>query len=132
MIKKLILLMVLGFLCMGMAGTGGTGPGMSETDRLFRATVIDGSDNSYQVQNLSVDGSTYLPAKVGSADANIDFGKVKKVLFYVQDEQVLARVQFVNDDQMDFFIQPQTRFLGQTDWGRISFQARDIKEISFR
>ncbi len=132
MTKKIIILIFLGFLCLGMAGTGGFGPGTPDTDRLFRATITDESDNSHEVQNISVDGSTYLPAKTGSADASIDFGKVSMARFYMQDELVLARVVFVDDREMDFYIQPGAIFTGQTDWGRISFKARDIKEISFR
>ncbi len=130
--RKLIILFLLSLLCLGMAGTGGFGPGMSETDRLFRATIIDESDISYEVQNISVDGSTYLPARAGAAQASIDFGKVRTVLFYLQNDEVLARVIFVDNHEMDFFIDSNTRFLGQTDWGRISFQAKNIKEIKFR
>lgn len=132
MTAKIFILILLGFLCMGMGTTSGSGPGMSETDRLFRATIIDGSDNSHEVQNISVDGSTYLPAKTGSAEASIDFGRVGSARFYVQGDVVLARVVFVDDREMDFYIQPGVMFTGQTDWGRISFRARDIKEISFR
>ncbi len=132
MTRKTLILVFLSFFCLGMGTTGGLGPGMTETDRLFRATIVDESENSYQVQNLSIDGSTYLPARTGSADASIDFGKVRMVRFYLQDDQVLARVTFVDDQNMDFFIQPGTTFIGQTDWGRISFQARNIREINFR
>lgn len=132
MTRKFIILILLSLFCMGMAGTGGFGPGTSETDRLFQATIIDESGNSYQVQNISVDGSTFLPAKAGPAEASIDFGKVSTVRFYLQDDQVLAKVIFINDHEMDFYINPGTKFLGQTDWGRISFQARDLREISFR
>ncbi len=132
MTKKLIILLVLGYLCMGMAGTGDFGLDSSRTDRLFRATIIDQSDQTYQAQNLSVEGLTHLPARTGTAKASIDFGKISTIRFYLQDEEVLARVAFVHDQEMDFYIQPETTFTGQTDWGRISFQARDIKEISFR
>jgi hypothetical protein len=132
MTRKFFILILLGLFCMGMSGTGGFGPSTSETDRLFQATIIDESGNSYQVQNISVDGSTFLPAKAGPAEASIDFGKVSTVRFYLQDDQVLAKVIFINEHEMDFYINPGTRFLGQTDWGRISFQARDLREISFR
>ncbi len=132
MTKKIAVLIILGLLCTGMGTTSGLSPDMTQRDRLFRAVIIDGSDNVYQVQNLSVDGSTYLPARTGTAEASIDFGKVSKVRFYLQDDEVLAKVIFIDDQEMDFYIKPGTTFLGQTDWGRISFQAGDIKEISFR
>lgn len=130
--KRIILVLFLSLFCMGMGGTPGVGPGASQTDRLFKATIIDESQTKYEVQNLSVDGSTHLPAQAGVAEASIDFGKVRTANFYLQDEKVLARVTFINGDEMDFFVQPDMRFLGQTDWGQISFQARNIREISFR
>lgn len=130
--NKIILLVLLGFFCMGMAGTGGFGPGSTESERLFRADVTDVSDKTYQVEKISVEGSTHLPARIGSAEATVDFGKVRTVRFYLQDEQVLARVTFFNDEEADFYIHPNTRFAGLTDWGRITFQARDVREIRFR
>lgn len=132
MSKRVVLVLLAMFFCMGMGGTPGVGPGVSQTDRLFKATILDESEKKYDVQNLSVDGSTYLPAQAGSADASIDFGKVRKINFYLQDEKVLSRVTFVDDDEMDFFVPPEMRFSGQTHWGHISFQARNIREISFK
>jgi len=132
MTKKLLFLILLGILCLGMATPGGLMPGAPVTDRLFRATVIDQSDNSYQVQNISVEGATHLPARTGNARASVDFGKISTVRFYQQDEEVLVRVIFIDNQERDFYIQPETVFLGQTDWGGLSFQARDIKEISFK
>ncbi len=132
MTKKLFFLVLLGFLCMGMAGTSGPGPGTGSTDRLFRAVILDASDNSYEVENVSVDSSTHLPAKTGDAEASIDFGRIDRVLFYYQDQQVLARVKFFDGEEMDFYIKPQTTFVGLTNWGRISLQAENIREIRFR
>lgn len=132
MIRKQMILVALSLLCMGMSGTGGLGTDYSGAERFFRATIIDEFDNSYQVRSLSVEGSTYLSARTGAAEASIDFGKINKVRFYVQDQEVQARVVFENGDEMDFNLQPDTEFQGKTDWGRISFQAGNLKEISFR
>ncbi|MFN2268792.1 MAG: hypothetical protein ABR533_10990 [Desulfonatronovibrio sp.] len=130
--KRIISVLFLSLFCMGMGGSPGFGPGTSQTDRLFKAVIVDESQTKYDVQNLSVDGSTHLPAQAGAADASIDFGKVKTVIFYLQDDRVLTKVTFLDGDEMDFFVQPDLRFIGQTDWGQISFQARNIREISFR
>ncbi len=129
---KLMILVALSLLCMGMSGTGGLGTDYSDTKRFFRATVIDEFDNSFQVRGLSVEGDTYLSARTGAAEASIDFGKINKVRFYLQDQEVKARVILDNGDEVDFYVQPDTEFQGKTDWGRISFQAENIKEISFR
>ncbi|MFO7727984.1 MAG: hypothetical protein R6X11_06615 [Desulfonatronovibrio sp.] len=129
---KLMILVALSLLCMGMSGTGGLSTDYSDTKRFFRATVIDEFDNSFQVRGLSVEGDTYLSARTGAAEASIDFGKINKVRFYLQDQEVKARVILDNGDEVDFYVQPDTEFQGKTDWGRISFQAENIKEISFR
>ncbi|MFP4109042.1 MAG: hypothetical protein ACOCPS_05825 [Desulfonatronovibrio sp.] len=132
MIRKQMFLIVLSLLCMGMSGTGALDTDYSDSERFFRATIVDESDNSYQVRSLSVEGSAYLPARTGAAEASIDFGKIERVRFHVQDKEVKARVVLNNGEEMDFSVQPDTEFLGKTDWGRISFQAISIKEISFR
>ncbi len=131
--KIVLILIAVSLGCLGMGGTTGTfGPAITETDRLFRAQVVDKSNKSFEVQNVTVDGSTYLPAMAGSAEASIDFGKISVARFYVQDDRVLVRVTLVNQEEMDFFVQPGTRFVGRTEWGRISLRAGDIKEISFK
>ncbi|WP_291319805.1 hypothetical protein [Desulfonatronospira sp.] len=130
--RAMLALFMLTFFCLGMGGTSGTfGPG-AETDRFFRAEILDRSDTSHEVQGVFVQGSTYLPARTGAAEAEVDFGKIQTARFYVQDDRVLARVTLVNQEEMDFYIQPQTTFKGKTDWGNISFRADEIKEISFR
>ncbi|WP_045215218.1 hypothetical protein [Desulfonatronovibrio magnus] len=129
---KITALMLLSFLCLAMSGAPGMSPSGAANDRLFRATIIDEQDNTFDVQNLSAEGSTHLKAQTGAAEASIDFGKVKLIRLYLQDEKVLAKLHFLNDDVMDFYIQPDTTFVGLTDWGRVSFQARDLKEIQFR
>ncbi|MFW6005330.1 MAG: hypothetical protein ACOCPN_02520 [Desulfonatronovibrionaceae bacterium] len=128
----MILLAMLAFLCLGMSGTGDLPVSSSGDGRLFRATVMDHEKNSYEVENLSVDGSASLPARTGAARAKVDFGWMEKVVFHHQDDRLLARVVLADDKEMDFYIQPDTVFTGQTDWGRISFKAEDIREIHFR
>ncbi len=130
--QAMLALLMLAFFCLGMGGTSGTFGPSEETDRFFRAMVVDRSDESHEVQGIFVQGSTYLPARTGSAEAEVDFGKIQSARFYVQDDRVLARVTLVNQEEMDFYIQPQTTFKGKTDWGTISFRADEIKEISFK
>ncbi len=130
--QAMLALFMLAFFCLGMGGTSGTFGSAAETDRFFRAMVVDRSDESHEVQGIFVQGSTYLPARTGSAEAEVDFGKIQSARFYVQDDRVLARVTLVNQEEMDFYIQPQTTFKGKTDWGTISFRADEIKEISFK
>ncbi len=129
---SMLVLLMLAFFCLGMGGTSGTFGPAAETDRFFRAMVVDRSDESHEVQGILVQGSTYLPARTGSAEAEVDFGKIQSARFYVQDDRVLARVTLVNQEEMDFYIQPQTTFKGKTDWGTVSFRADEIKEISFK
>ena len=130
--RAMLALFMLTFFCLGMGGTSGTFGPAAETDRFFRAVVVDRSDKSHEVQGIFVQGSTYLPARTGSAEAEVDFGKIQSARFYVQDDRVLARMTLVNQEEMDFYIQPQTTFQGKTDWGSISFRADEIKEISFK
>lgn len=132
MSRKILLLAVLAVLCLGMSGTGGLSIPSSEDGRLYRATIIDHEKNSYDLDNLSVDGSAYLPARTGAAEARIEFGRMEKVVFHHQDDQLLARVVLADKKEMDFYIQPDTVFTGQTDWGGISFKAADIREIIFK
>ncbi|EFI33821.1 conserved hypothetical protein [Desulfonatronospira thiodismutans ASO3-1] len=130
--RAMLTLFMLAFFCLGMGGTSGTFGPAAEKDRFFRAEIKDRSDKSHEVQGIFVQGSTYLPARTGSAEAEVDFGKIESARFYVQDDRVLARVTMVNQEEMDFYIQPQTTFQGKTDWGSISFRADEIKEISFK
>ena len=128
----MLALFLLAFFCLGMGGTSGTFGPAAETDRFFRAVVVDRSDTRHEVQGIFVQGSTYLPARTGSAEAEVDFGKIQNARFYVQDDRVLARVTLVNQEEMDFYIQPRTTFEGKTDWGNVTFRADEIKEISFK
>ncbi|WP_291321020.1 hypothetical protein [Desulfonatronospira sp.] len=127
-------LLAVSFVCMGMGGATGDpfGAGPRDSERFFRAKVVDHSNKSFEVQGLFVDGSTYLPARVGSAKAEVDFGKIRTARFYSQNDRVLARLTLVGQEEMDFYIQPGTIFRGMTDWGTVSFRADEIKEISFK
>ncbi len=129
---SILILAAASLLCLGMGAGGAFGPVGQDVDRLFSARIVDESNESFEVHRFTADGSTFLPAYVGAAQLSIDFGKIRTAHFYVQDEQVLVRMILVTDEEMEVYIQPGVRFVGQTDWGKISLRAKDIREISFR
>lgn len=130
---KFFVLIIIFTLCLGMGGNNyNIVSSIPEPDRYFKVTIVDQSNNSYKVQKISVDGLTFLPAKMGRADVGIDFKTIKKVNFYLQDDKVLAKIVFYDKSNKEFYIDPEVTFFGQTEWGKIRLKCSDIKEIVFK
>jgi len=130
--NRLILLIFLALLCLAMGG-GGDGPVtfVPNPDRNFSAQIVDQSDTSYTVDNLSVDGLTLLPAQMGKAEIGIDFSKIDVINFYLQGEVELAEVIFSDSRQKKFYLSPETVFYARSQWGNLKLVCRDIKSIDF-
>ena len=129
---SMLVLAAVSLLCLGMGAGNAFGPVGQDVDRLFSARIVDESNESFEVHRFTADGSTFLPAYVGAARIRVDFGKIRTAHFYVQDEQILVRMTLVTDEEMEVYVQPGIRFVGQTEWGKISLRANNIREISFR
>ncbi|MFO7818406.1 MAG: hypothetical protein R6V39_12105 [Desulfovibrionales bacterium] len=129
---RLFSLVILALLCLAMGG-GGDGPVtfVPEPDRNFSARIVDQSDTSYTVDNLSVDGLTLLPAEMGKAEIGVDFSKIDIINFYLQGERELAEVVFSDSRQKKFYLSPETVFYARSQWGNMKLLCKDIKTIDF-
>ncbi|MGM0609617.1 MAG: hypothetical protein ACQES5_00860 [Thermodesulfobacteriota bacterium] len=129
---RLFSLVILALLCLAMGG-GGDGPVtfVPEPDRNFSARIVDQSDTSYTVDNLSVDGLTLLPAEMGKAEIGVDFSKIDIINFYLQGERELAEVIFSDSRQKKFYLSPETVFYARSQWGNMKLLCKDIKTIDF-
>ena len=129
---RLFSLVILALLCLAMGG-GGDGPVtfVPEPDRNFSARIVDQSDTSYTVDNLSVGGLTLLPAEMGRAEIGVDFSKIDIINFYLQGERELAEVVFSDSRQKKFYLSPETVFYARSQWGNMKLLCKDIKTIDF-
>lgn len=129
---KSIALIFLAFFCLAMGGNAQeVVSSIPDPDREFTARIVDQSDTAYEVDLLSVDGITYLPANLGHADVAIDFGRIRTVDFYMQDDTELAVVEFTDGSENRFYLDPETVLYARSKWGNLRLSCRDVKSIAF-
>jgi hypothetical protein len=130
---KSIVLIFLAFFCLAMGGNAKeVVSSIPDPDREFAARIVDKSDTAYEVDLLSIDGFTYLPANLGHADVAIDFGRIRSVDFYMQGDTELAVVRFADDSEKRFYLDPETVLYARSKWGNLRLTCRDVKSIAFK
>jgi len=103
-----------------------------QPDREFQVKLSDVDGNIINVTSFSIDGITYLPVRLGKANLSLDFAKIKKILFYVQNNQIKVRVFFKDGSNTLFDLQKDLSFVGKTRFGNLKIKAKYVKEIDFR
>jgi len=131
--KKSIILFCLAFFCLGMGGDAKeVVSSIPDPDREFSARIVDKSDTAYEVDLLSIEGFTYLPANLGHADVAIDFDRIRSVDFYMQGDTELAVVRFADGSEKRFYLDPKTVLYARSKWGNLRLTCRDVKSIVFK
>ena len=102
-----------------------------QPDREFQVKLSDVDGNIIKVKSFSIDGLTYLPVKLGKTELSLDFAKIKKMLFYVQNNQVKVNVFFKDGSNNLFNLKKDLFFVGKTKWGNLKIEAKYVKEIEF-
>ncbi|MFP4167303.1 MAG: hypothetical protein ACLFSY_00460 [Desulfonatronovibrionaceae bacterium] len=129
---KSVFLIFLAFFCLGMGGdVQEIVSTIPDPDRKFSARIVDQSDTSYEVQSLSVDGVTYLPASLGQAEVGVDFATIKTVDLYMQGDTALAVVHFEDGGKKRFSLDPRTVLFGRSKWGNLRLTCGEVKSITF-
>ncbi len=130
---KSVALIFLAFFCLAMGGNAQeVVSSIPAPDREFAARIVDQSDTAYEVDLLSIDGLTYLPANLGHADVAIDFGRIRAVDFYMQGDTELAVVSFADGSEKRFYLDPKTVLYARSKWGNLRLTCRDVKSIAFK
>ncbi|NCC25706.1 MAG: hypothetical protein EOM25_11015 [Deltaproteobacteria bacterium] len=131
--KMMVMLVVASFFCLGMGGGVDVVSSIPKPDRVFNVRVVDATDTSYNAGQVSVDGVTFLPVRLGGAELGVDFAKISRVRFYLQGETVAVAVTGRDGQDMpSMTMDPNILFSGSTDWGNFRLKAKDIREISFQ
>lgn len=129
--KKYLFILVLSLFLYAMGGNQDVVTKIPVPDRIFKVKIIDVENNEIIAENFSVDGLTYLPAKVGKTDVSIDFKKIESVIFLVKGDIINIKVKFNTGEESSFNIDKDIIFFGKTKWGNLKIKSQYIKKIIF-
>ncbi|SDN74136.1 hypothetical protein [Desulfonauticus submarinus] len=128
---KIIIIFILSLFLYAMGSNQGVVTKIPKPDRNFKVKIFDVDENMIVVTDFSVNGLTYLPVQLGKTDISLDFAKIKKVLFYLQDKNIKVKVFFKDGEVSSFFIKKDILFFGRTKWGNLKIKSENLKKIIF-
>lgn len=128
----LLLLMISVVVCLGMGGLGGQPEGtIPKTDINIRAQLNDHGGISTTLTQFSMDGKTFLEARLGKGQLTIPFQEIDQVAFdKVQGERVRVDVKLKSGESMNLTISSRAQFYGATGFGAYRILARDVASIA--
>jgi hypothetical protein len=100
-----------------------------ETDYNYTATLIDQSDVSMELENLSCDGMTYLSGFQGRAQVSIDFRKIRSILFLLEDDKIRAEVELTGGSKTEIYLENSMPWYGQSSFADVRIESKDIKTV---
>jgi hypothetical protein len=100
-----------------------------EPDYNYTATLIDQSDASLELENLSCNGLTYLTGFQGRAQVSIDFRKIRSIFFFLEDDKIRAGIEFTGGAKTDIFIENSMPWYGQSSFADVRIESKDIKAV---
>lgn len=133
-ILPLLLLALALPVLLGMGAAPANGPvrKIPQPDRRFHAQVTDVTDTAFEVDDLSFEGLTLAPARMGKADLAVDFARLREVRVFRRDAVLAAVLVFADNSQQEVELDPAALLYGRTPYGLLRLAARDVKLIRFR
>lgn len=122
-------------VCLGVVGMGGVGDEslvrLPRSDRNFRVTVTDQSDVSMDLESFSWGGQTHLFGKRGRAEISVDFIKVARVRFFLEQNDVRAEIVLKDGQVLSITMDTGRPCYGRHPYGNVKIEVRDIKTLVF-
>ena len=129
-----ILFLVVALLLTGMGGLGGDPEGtLPETEKNFSVAITDRGGVETSLKNFSMDGSTFLHAKLGNASVTVAFEDIEVVEFKsMANEMITVALALKGDKELVVKIRRRSGFAGQMDVGILHIRAEDVARIVFQ
>lgn len=100
-----------------------------EPEDNYAASLIDQSDVSMELENLSCNGLTYLTGFQGRAQVSIDFRKIRSIFFFQEDDKIRTEIELTSGVQTDIYIENNMPWHGQSSFADVRIESKDIKTI---
>jgi len=122
-----ILVLMLSISLLGMSGLGGS-PNQAQVSSVFKAKVIDITNNEVELMNVTIEGKTSYGGFLGKGRLQIPFEKISSIDITKGNTCINFEDggQVCNIKANDF-----SRLYGNTSFGSYQISLKDIKKIDF-
>ena len=125
------LVILICFLTFGMGNMGERVViDIPEPEKNYAATIVDQTDVSMDLKKFSFEGQTYFTGKLGRAEISIDFSKINSVLFILQDDHVIAKVNLKDGKPLEILVDKGKNCYGISSFANVRIEVQDIKKIT--
>ncbi len=127
----LVVLLIIPFV-MGM-GTGSGGPmhKIPSPDKNYTATIVDSEGVTTKVNQISIDGKTYLAGSRGNTTVTVPFEKIASIQVgkLEEDKKVAVFVTLKAGGTLNMKVEGKVLCYGSADFGNVQIEFKDIKKV---
>ena len=122
-----ILILMLSISLIGMSGLGG-GPNQTQVSSVFKAKVMDITNNEVELGNVTIEGKTSFGGFLGKGRIQIPFEKIASI----DISKGTTCINFEDGGQVcNIKANDFSRLYGNTSFGSYQISLKDIKKIDF-
>ncbi|HEY9159580.1 MAG TPA: hypothetical protein VIS94_00645 [Desulfomonilia bacterium] len=122
-----VLVLILSVSLIGMSGLGGS-PNQTQVSSVFKAKVLDNTNNEVELGNVTIEGKTSFGGYLGKGKIQIPFEKISSIEISKGNTCIDFEDggKICNIKANDF-----SRLYGNTSFGSYQISLKDIKKIEF-
>jgi hypothetical protein len=122
-----VLIFILSISLIGMSGLGG-GPNQTQVSSVFKAKVLDITNNEVELGNVTIEGKTSFGGYLGKGRIQIPFEKISSIEISKGNTCINFEDggKICNIKANDF-----SRLYGNTSFGSYQISLKDLKKIDF-
>ena len=116
-------------LIMGMGTSGGTPGKIPIPAKKFTAVMIDQADVVTEVNDVSIEGVTFLEGKKGEGTFTVGFENVNYMNFLMKEGKLQCLITLRDGNTLQFFVNKNHQAYGRTNYGTFQISLNDLKKM---